>query len=454
MSVRQLSVLITSAILLISCVQFATAGKSDRGGLQVRVSPREAYIYADGEPVVEARGHYATLTPGDHEIELYNYGYKPELRNVTIVAHKMSVLDVTMQPIPGKVTGPWGCITLEGASRAAVLLNGRDPAVFFVGHGDEFNNERIWKQELIVPPGKHQLTVEHLDDNPWTTTVDVEANKRVVVDAFKGVRKTVDWPSGQQLKELPRFQAGIASARVVVEKVSGQLAVSGGEVNCGEAAHLTWSSTGAGTIQLNGRLVRATGDETVQPKQSTDYKFVAAGPGGVYTSDAKVAVNPAISASLTVSPAEVRTDGSNPKGLATVSWSAPNADSVTIDPIGSVSPTGTRQIDVTPNQSSGGAIDQTVTYTLHASNACGGAETRTATLHLTGTNGVLQGAANEPAAPTPPAAAAPVEEAANRPPAAPKQLPHTASELPLMGLVGMFSLLAAASLRVILKRSV
>ena len=64
-----------------------------------------------------------------------------------------------MQAIPGTVSGPWGCITLEGAPRAAVLLNGKDPAVFFVGHGDEFNNEWGWQQELIVPPGKYELTV-------------------------------------------------------------------------------------------------------------------------------------------------------------------------------------------------------------------------------------------------------------------------------------------------------
>lgn len=101
---------------------------------------------------MEARGHHVALPAGEHKIDLYNYGYKSEIRNVTIEAHKTTAIDVTMEAIPGTVAGPWGCITLEGADRDAVLLNGNDPA-FFVGHGDEFNNEWGWKQELIVPPG-------------------------------------------------------------------------------------------------------------------------------------------------------------------------------------------------------------------------------------------------------------------------------------------------------------
>ena len=84
-----------------------------------------------------------------------------------------------------------------------------------------------------MPPGKHVLTLEYLESDPWTTTVDVQANKRVVVDAYKGVRETVAWSRGEQLTELPRFHAGIASAKVVVEGVNGRLRASSGQVNCG-----------------------------------------------------------------------------------------------------------------------------------------------------------------------------------------------------------------------------
>jgi outer membrane protein OmpA-like peptidoglycan-associated protein len=358
------------------------------GKLVVHATPREAYIYADGKPISEARGHQVALAAGAHKIDLYNYGYKPETRSVTIEAHKTAVLEVTMQAVPGTISGPWGCITLEGATRAAVLLNGKDPAAFFVGHGDEFNHEWGWPQELIVPPGKHELTVTHEGQDVWTTTVDVQANKRVVVDAYKGVRKTVDWPRGDQLKSLPRFHAGDASARAAIQKVTGQFSASVPQVNCGESARLTWSSEGATKVDLNGSPVEASGDQTLQPKQTTAYKFTAAGPGGVYTSDATVTVNNTIPASLSVSPAEVHYHKVGEKvdqGVsATVTWSAANADTVSVDPLGSVGGTGNREVQVTPSKTSVGPVDETVTYTLHAANACGGAETRTATLHITG----------------------------------------------------------------------
>src|ERR1019366_7406977 len=199
-------------VLLLASVQPLMA---QRGRLTVRVVPREAYIFADGNPVVDANHHFVILDAGEHKIDLYNYGYKPESRTVTIEARKTAVLDVTMQAIPGPVSGPWGCITIEGADRDAVLLNGKDPA-FFVGHGDEFNNEWVWKQELIVPPGKYELTVIHGDPHVWSTPLDVEAGKRVIVDAFKGVRKTVDWSRGSHLTTLPRFSAGMASAQVAI----------------------------------------------------------------------------------------------------------------------------------------------------------------------------------------------------------------------------------------------
>jgi len=273
----------------------------------------------------------------------------------------------------------------------------------------------------------------------------VEPNKRVVVDAYKGVRKTVSWSRGEQMKELSRFRAGVLNDHVAVEKVGGQFAASAGQVNCGQSAHLTWSSTGATKTLINDQPVSASGDETVEPKQNTSYKFTAVGPGGVYTSDASVNVNNDINASLSVTPADVNIQnggqGTNSQKTATVTWSAPNATSVTLDPIGSVGDSGSREVPVTPGSTASGPIDQTVTYTLHASNACGGQQTRTASLHITGSNGPLESAANEPPAP-------PTQVAQ----AAPAQLPHTASPLPLIALVGTLFLAAAASLRLILKK--
>ena len=429
MRLRQLT-LVVSLVALVFIGGRPGMSVEKEGHLVIHAYPKQAYVYADGEPIVESLGHFIRLSPGEHTIELLNYGYKPVTRQVNITSHKTMHLDVTMQAIPGILSGPWGCITVEGAPRAAVLLNGTEPAVFFVGHGDEFNNEfGPWKQELIVPPGHHQLTVEYLKRQPWTTTVDVQANQRVVVDAYKGVKKTVSWSRGERLKEEPYFRGGIASTKVVVQPVAGQFRASTGQINCGDSAQLIWSANGAGKVEINGQTVADSGNETVQPKQATDYKFTAMGPGGVYNSDARVDVNNTIPASLTVSPA------TNEQNTATVTWSAPNADSVTIDPLGTVGPNGSREVAVTPTQSEAGPVDQDITYTLHASNVCGGSETRTATLHLTGKNPVVQ------------------QEAANTPPPPPPAMPRTASEIPLLGLLGVLGLAAAALLRIILKVS-
>ena len=445
MRIRNLSMLALAVALLLIGTQPMMAG--DTGKLIVKVHPREAFIYADGKPVVDAR-HWVSLPAGEHKIDLYNYGYKPESRSVAIIAHKQVIIDVTLQSIPGAISGPWGCITLEGAPRAAVLMNGQDPATFFVGHGDEFNNEWGWHQELIVPPGKHQLTVESLNNDPWTTAVDVQANQRVVVDAYKGVRKTVSWSRGEQLKELPRFHAGIASAAVVVEGVKGRFSASSNQIDCGGSAQLNWSSSGAAKTELNGAPVSASGDQAVQPTQNTAYHFTASGPGGVYTSDATVNVNPEVTASLSVSPEEVRYHQTGEKvdesGNAKVTWSAGNADSVSIDPLGSVGPNGSREVAGTPTSTAPGPVNQNVVYTLRATNACGGSLTRTATLRITGSNDVLQAAVNSE--PTPPveSAPAPVETAA-------LAIPHTASTLPMVGLFGLLSLCAGGVLLVISK---
>ena len=89
MRIRHLSFLLSAAVLLLICGQPVMA---QTGKLVVHATPPQAYIYVDGEPIVDAKGHHVCLTAGEHKIDLYNYGYKPESRNVTIEAHKTTVL--------------------------------------------------------------------------------------------------------------------------------------------------------------------------------------------------------------------------------------------------------------------------------------------------------------------------------------------------------------------------
>ena len=49
-----------------------------------------------------------------------------------------------------------------------------------------------------------------------------------------------------------------------------------------------------------------------------------------------------------------------------------------------MSPTGNRSVQPTPSKTDLGPVDETVTYTLRSSNACGGSSVQTASLHIVG----------------------------------------------------------------------
>ena len=379
--------LFVSLVLLL--LQSGIPGFAQEGKLILHVTPKQAYIFLDGHAVSEASKHHSLrLSPGDHTIELANYGYIASTQTVTITAGETSKIDVTLSPVSGTISGPYGAMTIEGASRDAVLLNGKTPA-YFVGNGDEFNHDWWWKQELVVPPGTYQVSVLSGDREAWSGPVNVPANQRVVIDIPKGVRKTVDWPRGAKLSAIPRFTVGTASATVAVAEPTAQLSATAAQVNCGASSQLNWTSSDAAEVAITPvGQVATSGQQAIQPTQTTTYNLTATGPGGTATSSTTVNVNNAIQADLGVSPAEVHYkrvgDKVEVEGSPVLNWTAANASTVSIDPLGTVGPSGTQNLQVTPKTLDGGA--QTLTYTLNASNNCGGAETKTATLRLVETN--------------------------------------------------------------------
>jgi outer membrane protein OmpA-like peptidoglycan-associated protein len=383
----QLSGFFVSVVLLVLSSGILTFGQD--GKLVIHVTPRQAYIFADGRAVSEASKHHTlTLSGGDHQIELANYGYTPSTQTVSITAGKTTTLDVTLTAVPGTVSGPFGAMTIEGASHDAILLNGKTPD-FFVGHGDEFNHDWWWKQELVVPPGSYLLSVMSGDKELWSGPVDLPANQRVVIDIPKGVRKTVAWPRGEKLSSIPRFTVGTASATVAVAMPTAQLSTTIAQINCGDSSQLNWTSTDAGKLEITPvGPVANSGQQSVQPMQTTTYDLTAVGPGGTATSSATVNVNTAIQANLELSSPEVHYRRIGDKVLVedstALNWTAANASTVSIDPLGTVSSSGSRSLPVVPKKTDLGQIDETVTYTLNASNGCGGAETKTATLHIVG----------------------------------------------------------------------
>jgi outer membrane protein OmpA-like peptidoglycan-associated protein len=376
-----------SLILLVLTVTLPSLAQE--GKLKIQVTPKQAYAWVDGLAYGEATLHALYLSPGDHKIDLYNYGYAASSSTVSITAGQTTKLQVTMTPIDKPVPGPVGAMTIEGANRDAVLLNGKTPD-FFVGHGDEFDHEWWWKQELVVSPGTYQVTILGLKGAEiWSSSVDVRVNQRVVIDIPKGVRKTVPWPRGEKLSNLARFKAGTATATVAVAKPTAELSATAAQVNCGDSSQLKWSSSDAPKVDITPvGPVAASGEQAVQPTQSTTYQLTALGPGGTVTSSTTVNVNTAVQADLGLSPAEVHYNRVGDKVVedssAALNWTASNASKVSIDPLGAVDPSGNRTLKVAPSKSDPGSVDETVTYTLTASNNCGGAETRTATLHIVG----------------------------------------------------------------------
>src|SRR5579859_696524 len=382
-----LTVLGTAAVL--GAVAYAQEPKS--GILIINVSPREAYVFVDGRG--EAPGSRSLNLPaGAHKVLVANYGYRFVEREVAIDPSESTALDINLEREGDVVFGPKGRIQIEvgrlDAGDDAVLLNGKAPS-YFVGHVDEFNNELFAHQELIVPPGKHLVTVTRRGNEVWSGVVPVAENQRVIVDISNGKMRTKNWPRGEELGSPKRFKAGTASATVAIAPVSSAISANPAKIDCGQTSQLKWTSAETIDADISGMSpVPLSGQRDVSPKQTTNYELTATGPGGVSKSTATVEVNPTIQSSLTTSTTDVRYrrigDRVKEAGDVTLNWSAANANSASLTPFGTVDTTGSRRLTVTPSHATTGPLDESVTYTLSASNGCGGTAAKTVAVHVTG----------------------------------------------------------------------
>jgi flagellar motor protein MotB len=379
-----------AGVLLCSSAVLASDSK-----LRVTVEPPQAYIFIDGVPVGDGT-RTIKVSSGTHSIAAYNYGFISQVREVNVESGTVTAVEFKLEPVTGEVKGPWGRIQVESASRAAVLLNGKTPD-YFVGHGDEFNHGELFLpcciQQLIVPPGAYPLTLVYKDKVLWSGTVQVNANERVILNAANGHQRVKPWVKGSEIGSLPRFKAGTASATVAVAPVSGSLAATPSQINCGDTAHLNWMTTEAVERSITSgtettKQSAPSGDVAYQPTQTTTYTLQTSGPGGTATSDATVNVNTAVQSSLQASPAEVRYrrigDRVIEQGTSNVAWTTSNASTVTIAPLGDVGTNDSRSIKAEPRQQTDGSVNEVQTYTLTAKNVCGGSNTQTASVRIVG----------------------------------------------------------------------
>jgi outer membrane protein OmpA-like peptidoglycan-associated protein len=227
------------------------------------------------------------------------------------------------------------------------------------------------------------------DGDSWSGTANVAAYQRVVIHVPDGVKKTVDWPRGHNFISLPRFSVGAASDTVAVAKPTAELSASVAQINCGDSSQLKWSSSDAPQVEIAPvGPVATAGEQSIQPKETTNYQLTAVGPGGTATTATTVNVNTAVQASLSLAPAQVQYRRVGAKvmqeGSTALNWNAANASTVSIDQLGTVNSSGTQTLQIRPQKTDPGPVDETVTYTLKATNQCGGTATETATLHLVG----------------------------------------------------------------------
>jgi hypothetical protein len=392
--------LVVGATVLAGSVTFAQNPKP--GKLKMSVSPKQAYTFVDGKAIGPGN-RVIKLDVGTHHVVVANYGYKFVEQDVSLDSNKTVPVDIKLEPVGATVPGPRGRIQIEagrlhGATDAAVLLNGKKP-LYFVGHVDEFDHDIIWHQELIVPPGTHQVTVTRDGKELWSGPITVAADQRVIINISNGKEKTKPWARGSSCptyrpqcempKLAPRFKAGIASATVVVAPVSGSVSANPSKIDCNQNTQLAWDSKETVEADMSGMSpVPTSGEKTISPRQTTVYQLTASGPGGVATPSTTVEVNSVVQSSLNASPTEVsyRRIGDKiiEQGSTTLNWSSSNSDAASLNPGDSVGASGTKSITLSPTQSGTGPVDEEFKYTLNATNACGGSDTKTVVVHLKG----------------------------------------------------------------------
>jgi len=103
----------------------------------------------------------------------------------------------------------------------------------------KFNNEYISHQELIVPPGTHELTITRYGKELWSGSVTVVPDQRVILNISNGkqVTKALARGSSKLSAAVPRFHAGIACHRCRGSRGRSSFSQSG-QIDCNQ--NLCW----------------------------------------------------------------------------------------------------------------------------------------------------------------------------------------------------------------------
>src|SRR5215472_4368528 len=358
---------------------------------------------------------------------------------VKINAVESAALSANPGPGAGEQLG--GRLEIVGAKGSdAVYLNGKGPD-FFVGYVKDTRNHK-----LVLPPGQqHVILVDPQGDKQvYSAYVEIKSGQKATLHVDKSDISYEKWSGepGMQFMAVGKTGASPGSENVAyngVAPVTGTFTAPT-LVNCGQRAPLNWTTNGQYTVvkvhnQVAYGGLPSSGQLLVDPGEGTTYVLESFSPGGVYISPPQtVGINKEVHTTLTASPRRARYhrvgDRVIEDPMITLDWTADNADSVRIDPIGPVTGTSGRQLVKFTSSKNEYAPGEFISqpYTITASNTCGGTATSTASVQWD-----------------------PVIDPEIVVQALPPVLPKTASPLPLIALLGFGSLISGFVLRMIRK---
>ena len=213
----------------------------------------------------------------------------------------------------------------------------------------------------------------------------------------EGMQKTVDWPRGEKLKDLARFKAGTASAQMAVAPVTGSFSVSAREHQLRPDLHAELAEHRYRGRQHQRHRRRApSGNQTLsrtprprmtsRPRPGRHRQGQRHGQREHHRAGQHLRANPTELHYRKIGEKVLTQDSS------TLTWNTSNASTdLTLDG-DNVQPSGNqtvkpepRTLQQVPEGQPARTIDENKSYTLNATNVCGGSSTQTASLHITGT---------------------------------------------------------------------
>ena len=215
-------------VLIVAAVSSALA---QDGKLRLHANLKQAYVWVDDRAISEGSKHPSMqLSAGEHKVELANYGYTPITRIVTITAGQTTDLDITLEKVGEKVSGPFGAIARLGPASYNQLLSERRAELvrsFLVEQGvpeSSIDVQAFGKKDNLTTEQVQQL----LEQSPDLSTQTLETVTQQLGNIVLAYNHRVDLTlssTGQESARAYPFNAGDFAPLSEREPKNGRAAV-------------------------------------------------------------------------------------------------------------------------------------------------------------------------------------------------------------------------------------